>query len=77
MISFQSRPGYTSPRQARNTKTTPMIRARVAPLRAPAGVAYTETLRAAQRIYENINENTSGNAISGPDSPNLRFHQKS
>ena len=45
-----------------------MTRARVAPELATAGVAYTETLRAAQRIHENINENTSGNAISAPDS---------
>ena len=41
-----------------------------------AGVAYTETLRAAQRIYENINENTSGNAISEPDSEILTFPPK-
>ena len=54
-----------------------MTRARVAPELATADVAYNETLRAAQRIYENINEHTSGNAISGPDSSNLRLHRKS
>ena len=56
-----------------------MTRARVALERATAGVAYTETLRAAQRLYENMNENTSGNAISGPHcfkfeiSPKIEF----
>ena len=44
-------------------------------MRGATGVAYTETLRAAQRIYENINKNTSGNAISEPDSVISRFHE--
>ena len=52
-----------------------MARARVAPELARADVAYTETLRAAPQIYQNINKNTSGNAISEADSQNFRFHQ--
>ena len=60
MMDLKCEAGREHPYEARTRTATPMIRARVALERATAGVAYTETLRAAQRICKNINENTSG-----------------
>ena len=61
MIDLKYKAARGQPYKARTRTTAPMTRARVAFKLATAGVAYTETLRATQRIYDNINENTSGN----------------
>ena len=68
MIDLECGATRGHPEQARTHPATHLTRARAAPKLATAGVSYTETLRAAQRICENINENTSGNLFSEPDS---------